>query len=73
MLYQFHACPARSLDLTAADCFLWPHSKSELYLNKPTTLDELKNSITEEEKTIDERLRGAVKNHVLENIEKCKV
>lgn len=65
------AWPARSPDLTAPDCFLWAYLKSKVYLNKPRTLDELKNNITDDIRRINGRLRGAVMNYVRENIEKC--
>lgn len=65
------AWPARSPDLTAPDSFLWGYLKSKVYLNKPRTLDDLRNNITQEIREIDGTLRRAVMNHVRENIEKC--
>ena len=40
--------PARSLDLTAPDFFLWGFLKSRVYVNKPQTLAALKDNIRQE-------------------------
>ncbi len=37
--------PARSPDLIPPDFFLWTHLNNSVYLNKPTTVDELKTKI----------------------------
>ncbi|CAH1992908.1 unnamed protein product [Acanthoscelides obtectus] len=37
--------PPRSCDLTPLDFFLWGYLKSKVYVNKPATLQELKNNI----------------------------
>jgi hypothetical protein len=40
--------PARSPDLSACDYFLWGFLKSRVFISKPTTTAELKQSINEE-------------------------
>ena len=40
--------PPRSPDLTPADFFLWGYLKSKVYVNKPRTVEELKDNIREE-------------------------
>jgi len=37
--------PPRSPDLSICDFFLWGYLKSKVYINKPRTLEDLKNSI----------------------------
>jgi len=38
--------PPRSCDLTPLDFFLWDYLKSQIYTNKPQTIDALKVNIT---------------------------
>jgi len=40
--------PARSLDLTPCDFFLWGYLKAEVYKHRPQTLKALKTAIREE-------------------------
>ena len=40
--------PPRSPDLTPPDFFLWRHLKSKVYVNKPRTVEELKDNIRAE-------------------------
>ena len=40
--------PPRSPDLTPPDFFLWGYLKSKVYVNKPRTVEELKDNIREE-------------------------
>lgn len=40
--------PPRSPDLTAPDFFLWGYLKSNVYANKPETLEQLKQNIRDE-------------------------
>jgi len=51
--YFRHNCPTgdvnwlpRSCDLTPLDFFLWGYLKSQVYTNKPQTIDTLKVNIT---------------------------
>ena len=40
--------PPRSSDLTPPDFFLWGYLKSKVYVNKPRTVEELKDNIRKE-------------------------
>ena len=40
--------PSRLPDLSICDFFLWGYLKSRVYIKKPRTLDDLKNSIRQE-------------------------
>lgn len=55
--------PPRSPDLTAPDFFLWGYLKDKVYVNKPQTLQQLKDNIQEE---ID-RIPQETLNKVMEN------
>ena len=46
--------PARSPDLSAYDYILWEYLKSRIFISKPRTIKELKQSIKEEIATIPE-------------------
>ncbi len=46
--------PARSPDLTPPYFFLWAYLKNSVYLNEPTTVDELKTEIEAQIHNIDE-------------------
>jgi len=51
--------PARSLDLTAPDFFLWGYLKSKVYSTRPTDLHALKENIQEEiAKCLEETLQA---------------
>ena len=57
--------PARSPDLTAPDFFLWGYLKEKVYVNKPQTLDQLKNNIRQEIENIPvEILKKVMKNSI---------
>ena len=56
--------PPRSPDLTPPDLFLWGYLKSKVYVNKPRTVEELKDNIRQEIATI-------VGENVGENDGKC--
>ena len=46
--------PARSPDLSACDYFLWGYLKSRVFISKPKTTAEIKQSIREENVAIPE-------------------
>ena len=48
--------PPRSCDLTPLDFFLWGHLKSKVYVNMPTTIQQLKDEISGRIDEIDEQL-----------------
>lgn len=55
--------PSRSPDLTAADFFLWGYLKERVYVNKPQTLQHLKNNIEAEIRALGrDILRGVMEN-----------
>lgn len=57
--------PARSPDLTVPDFFLWGFLKSRVYVNKPETLDALKDNIRHEcENLSPEVLAEVMKNAI---------
>ena len=45
--------PPRSPDLTPPDFFLWGHLKTKVYVNKPRTIQDLKENIKSEIAAID--------------------
>jgi Helix-turn-helix domain (DUF4817) len=56
-----HAWPARSPDLTPCDYWIWGYLKSIVYRNRPTTLVQLRESITQCVQAITpDQLRSAV-------------
>jgi len=55
--------PPRSSDLSICDFFLWGYLKSKVYINKPRTLEDLKNSIRQEIEAVpNEMLERAIRN-----------
>lgn len=55
--------PPRSPDLSICDFFLWGYLKSRVYIKKPRTLDDLKNSIRQEIEAVpNEMLENSVRN-----------
>ena len=71
-----HSCdiswPSRSPDLTTPDFFLWGYLKEKVYVNKPKTLQQLKNNIWAEiTALVPETLRGVMEN-ALERARLCE-
>jgi len=56
--------PARSPDLSACDYFLWGYLKSRVFISKPRTIAELRQSIKEEIVAIPEQMT----RRVMENL-----
>jgi len=52
--------PALSPDLSACDFFLWGYLKSRVFISKPRTIAELKQSIKEEIAAIPEQMTHRV-------------
>jgi len=52
--------PARSPDLSARGYFLWEYLKSKVFISKPRTTVELKQSIKEEIAAISEQMTRRV-------------
>ena len=63
--------PARFSDLTVPDFFLWGLLKNKVYGRNPRTMDDLKNAITEEIRSISLDLVNKVCRPVLDRIKKC--
>ena len=52
--------PAHSPDLSACDYFLWVYLKSRIFISKPRTIAELKQSIKEEVAAVPEQMTRRV-------------
>lgn len=63
--------PARSPDLSACDFFLWGLLKSKVYINKPRTLDELKDAIRSEVAAIERETVVKVMENFEERLLMC--
>lgn len=65
------AWPARSPDLTAPDFFLWGFLKSKVYVNKPQTIQHLKDNIRHEIEEIQPEMLKDVMKNALKRAESC--
>lgn len=63
--------PPRSPDLSIPDFFLWGFLKSRVYIDKPRTLQELKNKIRREIREIPRDMLQDAMRSFRERIEKC--
>jgi len=63
--------PARSPDLAACDCFLWGYLKSSVFISKPRTIAELKQSIKEEIVAIPEQMTRRVMENLGVRLKQC--
>ena len=63
--------PPRSCDLTL-DFFLWGYVKSQVYVNKPTTLDQLERNIIQIMSDIQPDLCNRVTRNWVSRIESCR-
>jgi len=64
--------PARSPDLTALDYFLWGYLKDRVYVNKPKTLQQLKENIRAEIRALGPDILTRVMENVLERAKLCE-
>lgn len=64
--------PPRSPDLTAPDFFLWGYLKEKVYVNKPRTLQELKNNIRDEIAAITPETLNNVMKNVIKRAHFCQ-
>ena len=64
--------PPRSPDLTPLDFFIWGYLKQKVYINKPTTLDQLKEAISIGLNNIPQQMLINVKAGVLRRMVLCK-
>ncbi|CAB0019743.1 unnamed protein product, partial [Nesidiocoris tenuis] len=63
--------PPRSPDLTPSDFFLWGYLKSKVYVDKPRTIQELKQSITQETVGIPDDMVERVMRNFGERLQEC--
>lgn len=63
--------PPRSPDLTPPDFYLWGCLKDKVYANNPTTLDQLKNNITEAINSISKECLQKVSHNIVSRAHLC--
>ena len=63
--------PARSLDLSPFDYFLWGYLKGKVYRNKPTNITQLKAAIEEEIQPIGQEMLNRAMNNLRHRAEIC--
>lgn len=63
--------PARSPDLTLADIFLWGYLKQKVYIDKPTTPDNMKERIRNACANIDSTMLLRTQQSFLPRLAKC--
>ena len=64
--------PPRLCDLTPLNFFLWGHIKSLVYVNKPATLDDLKDNIQREIANVPVAMCARVVENWVQRIDRCK-
>jgi hypothetical protein len=64
--------PARSPDLTCCDFFLWGYLKSKVFVDRPHTLQELKNNITNEIRAIGPDVLHRVMQSFRSRLQECE-
>lgn len=65
------AWPPRSPDLSPCDFFLWGHLKAEVYKHRPTTLQALKEAITQEVAAIPREMTRKTMQNFRERLRQC--
>ncbi|KAI5693638.1 hypothetical protein M8J75_002862 [Diaphorina citri] len=63
--------PPRSPDLSPCDFFLWGYLRERVYREKPRTLHELKEAITEEIRRIPRAMLGRVATSFISRLDSC--
>jgi hypothetical protein len=63
--------PPRSFHLSVCDYFLWGYLKSEVYINKPHNIQELKDSIRLEIADLEEEMLGRAMENFKERLQEC--
>ena len=66
------AWPPRSPDLTAPDYFLWGYLKGLVYVNKPQTIQQLKQNIHAEIRNLEPETLRSVMENALERANICQ-
>lgn len=64
--------PPRSPDLNPLDFFLWGYMKSTVYANRPRTLEQLKENISQQFQRVTERTLEKVQENSLRRFLLCK-
>lgn len=65
------AWPARSPDLTVPDFFLWGYLKDRVYVNKPQTIQALKDNIRQEIADLEPEMLENVMQNVQKRAQSC--
>ena len=65
------AWPARSPDLAPCDFFLWGYIKEKVYINRPKTIDELKEKIVEEIRNLSQSTINEVMSSFRNRLKEC--
>ena len=63
---------ARSPDLTASDYFLWGYLKKRVYINKPRTIQQLKENIQAEILALQPETLVVVMKNILKRARFCE-
>lgn len=63
--------PPRSPDLSPCDFFLWGHLKAQVYTHRPTSLEALKEAITQEVAAITPQMTRRAMESFRERLRKC--
>jgi ribosomal protein S13 len=63
--------PARSPDLTPLDFFLWGHLKNKIYVDKPASLDDLRQKIINECQLVTPEILSNVRRRFEQNLYYC--
>ncbi len=63
--------PARSPDLNPCDFFLWGYLKSKVYINRPRSIEQLKDAIRQEITAIPHEMTRRVIDNFRERLRQC--
>lgn len=67
----FISWPPRSCDLTPLDFFLWGYIKDRVYMNPPTTPEDMENRIRDACRTITPAMLRNVQENIVKRLNKC--
>jgi hypothetical protein len=63
--------PPRSPDLTPPDFFLWSHLKGRVYMNRPRTLEDLRENIQREVQAVSPQVLVATFGNMQRRVQLC--